>query len=159
MKVEKLNDGSLFKILKVIYNDLDKLDDITSGRGDTLPKIKEMLNNLGIEQEMLNIQYIYVCLKDNWDILDENRLTSPLNRPKLKKYSVDIDVRVIKNCNESYTQIIHSYESDEDSIAMIVNDEVTNNPFWPTEGKFNGEICDFSETEEWEIADINYLKS
>jgi hypothetical protein len=44
MRLEELNDKSLFKILKVIYNDIDELDDLYGddfyGDNDTVSKIK-----------------------------------------------------------------------------------------------------------------------
>lgn len=152
MKLEELNNNTLYKLLKTIYNSMDgELGDIYDDYlSDSTSKIRDVLKYIGADNDFLNIQYIYVCLRKNWDKLP-SETPFELIRPTLKNYDITLDVNVTKSCVESYTHRISSYDNNlNDYLNMMHSD----GDFFPTDGKFIDEDCNYYDTDGWKIGNI-----
>lgn len=158
MSLEKLNDKSLFRILKVIYNDVDELGDLYDNYSSNIADvIKNILKHLGLDTNFLNIQYIYICLDKNWNSLESESINRPLIRPKLKIFDVNLDVDVIKNCTEVFKHKIKTYDTKE-SLDSYIDMLESNGDFYISDGEYIEDECEHYDITGWKISDINEIK-
>lgn len=158
MKLENLTDKSLFRILKVVYDNIDKLDELYMyyPENKTQETIKEVLRNLGVTDEFLEIQYIYLCLEKNWNLMESGNLSTQLVRPKKKKYLVDVEQKVYKTCIETYQHVIESYDVDK-NIAEQFQFMLDDEHLYASDGDYIDDNCETDEIGDIEISNIKKI--
>lgn len=162
MKLENISDKSLFRILKVLYDSLDNLDDFYESKyyysgNKTQEKIEEVLKNLGVENDFLHTQFIYLCLEKNWHLLEKDILSGTLIRPKKREFLVEVSQKVYKTCYEKYQHKIESYDTFNNinlQFRCMVDDEL----IYVTDGEYLDDDCETDEISDSEITDITEVE-
>jgi hypothetical protein len=88
---ESIPDKTLFRFIKVIMEEVN-FDTLDSSQDYTLKDgVESAESTLGIRgnDSSLDCDYIYNVWEMNQDLFEEDKLTQPLDRPKLNKVEFD----------------------------------------------------------------------
>jgi len=155
---ENLSDKLIFKLVKMIMEEVDFSDLETSQDLELTEAISSVESYFGIRSEdyTLDSDYIYNLWKLNIESFEEETLTSSLYRPKFKQVTFDWHVwetQWVKTINQHE---IETYGSDKDDIMNYIygmrNDGNLN---WYDGKEINSEVTD-SETTDDDIDDNSF---
>jgi hypothetical protein len=155
---ENIPDKIIFRLVKMIMEEVDFSELETSQDSELTDSISSVESYFGIRGEdyTIDADYIYNLWKLNIETFDEEKLTSPLYRPKFKQVSFDWHVwetQWVKIINEHK---IETYGSDRDDIMNYVyglrNDGNLN---WYDGKEINSEVTE-SETTDDDIDDNSF---
>ena len=119
---ESIPDKTLFRFIKVVmeevdFNTLDSSQDYTLREG-----IESAESTLGIRgnDSPLDSDYIYNVWEMNQGFFEENKLTQPLDRPKLNKVEFDWYGWETQWVKQTYRHEIETYSSSKDNIYNYI---------------------------------------
>ena len=114
-KIEGYSDRVLFLIIKYIVDKCDdeginwKLENYNSEISDI---VQESFRPFGIESNTYeDDDFIWSLLKNNLDVIGEEKLSKPLNRPELKKYKYQVAVNETIYQTVYYQHTIETYSN------------------------------------------------
>ena len=155
---ENVPDKIIFRLVKMIMEEVDFSELETSQDSELTDAISSVESYFGIRGEdyTIDADYIYNLWKLNIETFDEEKLTTPLYRPKFKQVSFDWlgwETQWVKIINEHK---IETYGSDRDDIMNYVyglrNDGNLN---WYDGKEINSEVTE-SETTDDDIDDNSF---
>jgi len=119
---ELIPDKTLFRFIKVVmeevdFNTLDSSQDYTLQGG-----IESAESTLGIRgnDSSLDCDYIYNVWEMNQDLFEENKLTQPLNRPKLNKVKFDWYAWETQWVKLTYRHEVETYSASKENIYNFI---------------------------------------
>jgi hypothetical protein len=122
----------------------------------TRDEVSSILKFAGLSRELIDIDYIAQIAEDNWDALTSpNKLSAPLERPKLKSFNVSFRVSMTKYGVEYWRLKTESYsERNCYKISEIEErDGVLN--YW--DGEMYDEDTHDSESHNTEIFSVDEI--
>lgn len=116
---EKMSDRVIFSIIKQIINkvDFDIVDN--SADWEFYQTVQTVCKLFSIDPSIQDTDFLYNIILLNDSLLEENSLTSKLERPKLKNYEYDWVVQMKSIVNEYYRNTISLY-TDKDSVEGVL---------------------------------------
>jgi len=154
-KFEAYSDKLLFKFLKEIVSLLEdeginyttmKFDEDVSG------VLYGSLKKFGMDVlSYIDQDFLFVLIKRNISILQENNLTSPLDRPTCSEYSFEVNASMNVYQTEYYEHKISSYS--ENPYRIVITMENDGN-FSYYEGKLT-----YTDVHDYELNNINIEKN
>lgn len=132
-KLEGYSDRVLFLIIKQVAEKCDEEGEDWK-LGNYNSQISEIIQNsfkpFGIESNTYeDDDFIWSLLKNNLDIIGEEKLPKPLNRPDLKKYEFQVAVSETLYQTVYYEHTIESY-SNKPYYVVRAMDEQGNFEYW-----------------------------
>ena len=114
---EKTNDKILFKIIKMVMEEVD-FESLESSIDDSLrDSLKSSSKYFGLSpDDYLDEEYIYNVWKLNEDLFEENTLNGDLERPTLKKFNFNWDVWQTEWTQERYNHNFESYSDNKEDV-------------------------------------------
>ena len=119
---ESIPDKTLFRFIKVVmeevdFNTLDSSQDYTLREG-----IESAESTLGIRgnDSPLDSDYIYNVWEMNQGFFEENKLTQPLDRPKLNKVEFDWYGWETQWVKQTYRHQIETYSASKENIFNYI---------------------------------------
>jgi len=119
---ESIPDKTLFMFIKVVmeevdFNTLDSSQDYTLKDG-----VETAESTLGIRgnDSSLDCDYIYNVWEMNQNLFEEDKLTQPLDRPKLNKVEFDWYLWQTQWVKQTYKHQIETYSSEKGDIFNYV---------------------------------------
>ena len=155
---ENVPDKIIFRLVKMIMEEVDFSELETSQDSELTDAISSVESYFGIRGEdyTIDADYIYNLWNLNIESFEEEKLTSPLYRPKFKQVSFDWHVwetQWVKTINQHK---IETYGSDRDDMMNYVyglrNDGNLN---WYDGKEINSEVTE-SETTDDDIDDNSF---
>ena len=120
---ENLNDKSLFKLIKMIMEELDFESLDNSINNSLRTEVESVSKYFGItNDDYKDDDFIYNIWKLNEDLFEDNTLSLPLKRPTLKKFSFDWDVWETRWVQGRYRHTVESYSDDVSDIEDIIRE-------------------------------------
>jgi len=111
---EKMSDRVIFSITKEIINKID-LDTVENSADWQFYEVVQTVCKLfSIDPSIQDTDFLYNIISMNDSILEEDTLTSKLERPTLKNYEYDWVVTMKTIVNEYYRNTIPLYSDKED---------------------------------------------
>lgn len=150
---EKMSDRVIFSITKEIINKID-LDTVENSADWQFYEVVQTVCKLfSIDPSIQDTDFLYNIISMNDSILEEDTLTSKLERPTLKNYEYDWVVTMTTIVNEYYRNTIPLYSDKEDvrDILYTLRSEGTIDIF---DGDLYEEDTRDSEMLDDEIGDI-----
>ena len=153
---ENIPDKIIFRLVKMIMEEVDFSELETSQDSELTEAISSVESYFEIRGEdyTIDAEYIYNLWKLNIESFEEEKLTTPLYRPKFKQVSFDWHVwetQWVKTINQHK---IETYGSDKDDIINYVYGlRNEGNLNWYDGKEINSEVTD-SETIDDDI-DVN----
>lgn len=150
---EKMSDRVIFSITKEIINKID-LDTVENSADWQFYEVVQTVCKLfSIDPSTQDTDFLYNIISMNDSILEEDTLTSKLERPTLKNYEYDWVVTMTTIVNEYYRNTIPLYSDKEDvrDILYTLRSEGTIDIF---DGDLYEEDTRDSEMLDDEIGDI-----
>lgn len=150
---EKMSDRVIFSITKEIINKID-LDTVeNSADWQFYDVVQTVCKLFSIDPSSQDTDFLYNIISMNDSILEEDTLTSKLERPTLKNYEYDWVVTMKTIVNEYYRNTIPLYSDKEDvrDILYTLRSEGTIDIF---DGDLYEEDTRDSEMLDDEIGDI-----
>ena len=153
---ENIPDKIIFRLVKMIMEEVDFSELETSQDSELTDAISSVESYFEIRGEdyTIDAEYIYNLWKLNIESFEEEKLTTPLYRPKFKQVSFDWHVwetQWVKTINQHK---IETYGSDKDDIINYVYGlRNEGNLNWYDGKEINSEVTD-SETIDDDI-DVN----
>jgi len=150
---EKMSDRVIFSITKEIINKID-LDTVENSADWQFYEVVQTVCKLfSIDPSIQDTDFLYNIISMNDSILEEDTLTSKLERPTLKNYEYDWVVTMKTIVNEYYRNTIPLYSDKEDvrDILYTLRSEGTIDIF---DGDLYEEDTRDSEMLDDEIGDI-----
>lgn len=150
---EKMSDRVIFSITKEIINKID-LDTVENSADCQFYEVVQTVCKLfSIDPSIQDTDFLYNIISMNDSILEEDTLTSKLERPTLKNYEYDWVVTMKTIVNEYYRNTIPLYSDKEDvrDILYTLRSEGTIDIF---DGDLYEEDTRDSEMLDDEIGDI-----
>lgn len=150
---EKMSDRVIFSITKEIINKID-LDTVENSADWQFYEVVQTVCKLfSIDPSIQDTDFLYNIISMNDSILEEDTLTSKLERPTLKNYEYDWVVTMSTIVNEYYRNTIPLYSDKEDvrDILYTLRSEDTIDIF---DGDLYEEDTRDSEMLDDEIGDI-----
>ena len=153
---ENVPDKIIFRLVKMIMEEVDFSELETSQDSELTEAISSVESYFEIRGEdyTIDAEYIYNLWKLNIESFEEEKLTTPLYRPKFKQVSFDWHVwetQWVKTINQHK---IETYGSDKDDIINYVYGlRNEGNLNWYDGKEINSEVTD-SETIDDDI-DVN----
>ena len=115
---EKTNDKILFKIIKMVMEDVDFESLESSINNDLKDSLTSSSKYFGLSPDVyLDEEYIYNVWKLNEDLFEENTLNGNLERPTLKKFNFNWDVWQTEWTQERYNHNFESYSDNKEDVS------------------------------------------
>ena len=155
---ENIPDKIIFRLVKMIMEEVDFSELETSQDSELTEAISSVESYFEIRGEdyTIDADYIYNLWKLNIETFEEEKLTTPLYRPKFKQVSFDWHVwetQWVKTINQHK---IETYGSDKDDIINYVYGlRNEGNLNWYDGKEINSEVTD-SETIDDDIDDNSF---
>lgn len=160
-ELENLPDRILHKLLYPLIKDYVYVErfveSLLSRRNDlTRKELSSVLKLAGLSRELIDIDYVAELVKNNWDVLSvPDKLQSPLVRPTLGKFNINLRVRVSRYGSEYWKLKTESYsERNCYSISEIREDD-GDLQYW--DGEMYDEDTYDSDTHEVEIYSVEEI--
>ena len=156
-KLEKFSDKKLFHLIKMLSKeiDIDKIEN--SVDYDFQSSVQSSSRFFNIEADYIDEDYIFNIWKMYEVIFEGQSLTSPLKRPKLKKYVIDWEATIKKITVEKYRLKEQLYTQNIDDVRNILWDMRANGWLDIYEGEFIEDYDSHSETTDDDILDIKRI--
>ena len=150
---EKMSDRVIFSITKEIINKIDLYTVENSADWQFYEVVQTVCKLFSIDPSIQDTDFLYNIISMNDSILEEDTLTSKLERPTLKNYEYDWVVTMKTIVNEYYRNTIPLYSDKEDvrDILYTLRSEGTIDIF---DGDLYEEDTRDSEMLDDEIGDI-----
>lgn len=150
---EKMNDRIIFSIVKQIVKQTEMEYVENSGDWEFYKTVQSVCKLFSIDPSIQDTDFLYNIISMNDSILEEDTLTSKLERPTLKNYEYDWVVTMKTIVNEYYRNTIPLYSDKEDvrDILYTLRSEGTIDIF---DGDLYEEDTRDSEMLDDEIGDI-----
>ena len=115
---EKTNDKILFKIIKMVMEEVD-FESLESSIDDSLrDSLKSSSKYFGLSpDDYLDEEYIYNVWKLNEDLFEENTLNGNLERPTLKKFNFNWDIQQTEWTIERRNHNFISYSDNKKDVS------------------------------------------
>ena len=158
-KFEGYSDKLLFKFLKEIVTLLEDegINYATMKFDDEVSVIfHDSLKKFGMDVlSYIDQDFLFVLIKRNISILQEDNLTSSLDRPTCSEYSFDVSASVTLYQTEYYEHKISSYSENPYRIVKVMEDDGN---FSYYDGKLTNTDVHDSETNEVNIEKNTFYK-
>ena len=118
---EKTNDKILFKIIKMVMEEVD-FESLESSIDNSLrDSTKSSSKYFGLSpDDYLDEEYIYNVWKLNEDLFEENTLNGNLERPTLKKFNFNWDVWQTEWTIERRNHNFESYSDNKEDVSATL---------------------------------------
>ena len=119
---ESIPDKTLFRFIKVIMEEVD-FNTLTSSQDfQLMDGVESAESILGIRgnDSSLDCDYIYNVWQMNENLFEEDKLTQPLDRPKLNKVEFDWYGWETQWVKQTYRHEIETYSSSKDNIYNYI---------------------------------------
>ena len=119
---ETIPDKTLFKFIKMVMEEVD-FNTLTSSQDYELQESVETIEStLGIRgnDSSLDCDCIYNVWEMNQDLFEEDKLTQPLDRPKLNKVEFDWYGWETQWVKQTYRHQIETYSASKDNIFNYI---------------------------------------
>lgn len=115
---ESIPDKTLFRFIKVIMEEADFETLESSQDNELIDGFESAESTLGIrgDDSPLDCDYIYNVWEMNKDLFEENKLTQPLNRPKLNTVEFNWYAWETHWVKQTYRHQIETYGTSKDNI-------------------------------------------
>jgi len=149
---ETIPDKTLFKFIKMVMEETD-FDSLSSSQDSDLQDgIETVESTLGIRgnDSSLDCDYIYNVWQMNEDLFEEDKLTQPLNKPKLTNVEFDWYGWETQWVKLTYRHEINTYSSSKDNIYDYINGMRSGGDYTYCDGKlidtdtYDSEVTDDS---------------
>jgi hypothetical protein len=149
---ETIPDKTLFKFIKMVMEETD-FDSLESSQDSDLQDGVESVESiLGIRgnDSSLDCDYIYNVWQMNENLFEEDKLTQPLNKPKLKNVEFDWYGWETQWVKLTYRHKINTYSSSKDNIYDYINGMRSGGDYTYWDGKlidtdtYDSEVTDDS---------------
>jgi len=118
---EKTNDKILFKIIKMVMEEVDFESLESSIDNDLRDSLKSSSKYFGLSpDDYLDEEYIYNVWKLNEDLFEENTLNGNLERPTLKKFNFNWDVWQTEWTQERRNHNFESYSDNKEDVSATL---------------------------------------
>jgi hypothetical protein len=155
---ENLSDKLLFKLVKMIMEEVDFSDLENSQDYQLIDGINSVEGYFGVKSEdyTLDADFIYNLWKLNFESFEKETLTSPLYRPTIKKVTFDWTVLERQMVRSTYQHELETYGTNKDDmIDYLYGVRNDGNLNYYDGVEINTEVID-SEFEDDDIDDSSF---
>lgn len=160
-ELENLSDKILHKLLYQLIKDYAYVgrfvESLLNRRNNqTRNELSSLLKLAGLSRELIDIDYIAQLVEDNWDALSSpNKLESPLVRPTLGNFNINLRVRVSRYGSEFWKLETESYSERNCYKISEIREDDGDLQYW--DGSMYDEDTYDSDTHEVEVYSVEEI--
>ena len=157
-KFEQIGDRMLFNFIKRVSNhvDLDTIDHSTEY--EFQQAVQDVSKLFTIDTDYIDEDYLLNVFRLNEDLFNNSSLESPLERPTVKEYEYDWEVKMKQTVIETYSHRISLYSDDIDEVRNVLWNMRSEGYLSPFDGEMINDEVRNSEMEDDELGDITQVE-
>ena len=157
-KFEQIGDRMLFNFIKRVSNhvDLDTIDHSTEY--EFQQAVQDVSKLFTIDTDYIDEDYLLNVFRLNEDLFNNSSLESPLERPTVKEYEYDWEVKMRQTVVETYSHKVSLYSGDVDEVRNILWNMRSEGYITPFDGELTGDYVQDSDMDDDELGDITQVE-